>query len=417
MFLIKFIFCSTYAQRILSNNVFFACVLGSASLTGSFVSIFVICALIWPFLWFGRYGEFRSAPAEVKLVAAAFALFFLVEAIGCIVYGGEQALSEAVENLPFLAILPIWWAIQEHPRQLLTTLIKVVALPIALLSAFFALVLLLTFGTQRVELSAGNPNVLSIVATILYLILAIGIAEDNPIWPRFWLSAGLFGAVIVILLTGSRIMWLAILVVPPLVILIMRPTFARFHPRVLAIVLVFAALVALTLYKPIMQRIQHSQTEIEAISDGDLTTSIGLRIQLWKAGLQIFRANPWLGVGPGNYQAVMAAKTEAENGTKISFSHAHNMFINFLVRDGMLGLVTLLGMFVVPLAIALRNQCRNCTSKKPFQAFLCGMHVVYLIAGSTGLTIGHDITDSIFIVGTVFAAYGLFFANATDLNP
>lgn len=410
MFLIRYLVSPTNAQRIVTNIIFFACVLASASLTGSFVSVFVICAMVWPFLWVGRYSEFQTVPGEVKLVAAAFALFFLVEAIGCLALGGDQAFSEAVENLPFLSVLPMWWVTQARPRQILMTLIKSAA-AIALLSALIALLALHEFGVPRVELSAGNPNVLSIVAAILYVILAIGIAEDKPVWPRSWLSTALLAAVLLILSTGSRIMWLAILVVPPLVFLIMRPAMLRLQPRVFALGLVAVALIALALYKPVMQRLHYSQTEIAAISGGDLTSSAGVRIQLWRTGLQLFQSHPWFGVGPGNYQAAMITKTETELGIKIGLSHAHNMFINVLVRDGIFGLVAIAGMFLVPLAIAIRSLRKNSTTRRPFLAFLCGMQLVYLIAGLTGLAIGHDIVDNIFITGTVFVTYSLLFPN------
>lgn len=411
MFLIKFIFRPTDAQRIVTNNIFFACVLATASLTGSFVSVLVVSALVWPFLWFGRYSEFQKVPKEAKLVALAFALFFLVEAIGCIAFGGDQALNEAVENLPFLGIVPMWWVIQAHPRQMLTTVIKV-AVIVSLLSAALALMQLFAFGLPRVELSAGNPNVLAIVAAVLYLILAIGIAEDIPVWPWQWLAAGLFGAIILILLTGSRAMWPAIIVVPLLVFLTMRPKSLRLHPRIVAIGLAMAALIALVLYKPVTARIHYSQTELTAILDGDLTTSVGARIQLWKIGLQVFQAHPWFGVGSGNYQTVMNETLEAETGTKIGFSHAHNMFINVLVRDGILGLVALMGMFVVPFAVAVRALHQNGGSQKTFLALLCGIQVVYLFAGSVGLAIGHDITDAVFVAGSVFALFGLLFPYA-----
>ena len=115
----QFVFCPSLEQKRLANIAFFSAVLGTGLLTGSLITAFLLGAAVWPLIWL-VYGRFATdIPTGVWAVAIAFLAFFLVEAILGLALGGPKATNEILENIPFLAILPMWVSIVAAPRQML----------------------------------------------------------------------------------------------------------------------------------------------------------------------------------------------------------------------------------------------------------------------------------------------------------
>ncbi|WP_308122048.1 O-antigen ligase family protein [Streptomyces sp. TRM70350] len=79
--------------------------------------------------------------------------------------------------------------------------------------------------------------------------------------------------------------------------------------------------------------------------------SLGVRGQAWNAALDIAVNNP-LGVGLGRSGAVISANAPGER----VFVHAHNMWLNWLVETGPLGLVAILSITVITWSTAARGK-------------------------------------------------------------
>ena len=77
--------------------------------------------------------------------------------------------------------------------------------------------------------------------------------------------------------------------------------------------------------------------------------SLGVRGQAWEAALQLAADNP-LGVGLGRSGAVISATAPGER----VFVHAHNLWLNWLVETGPLGLLAMTAVAVVALSCAAR---------------------------------------------------------------
>ncbi|GAB7219009.1 hypothetical protein VcTj87_08300 [Vibrio comitans] len=106
----------------------------------------------------------------------------------------------------------------------------------------------------------------------------------------------------------------------------------------------------------IENRISQTKNEIENIENGNLNTSIGLRLQMWKAGLYIIRDHFITGVGEGH----MKLKSELSSKGIISknasiLSHYHNQIINDTVKYGIVGLVLLIASFILPINLLFKN--------------------------------------------------------------
>ena len=73
-----------------------------------------------------------------------------------------------------------------------------------------------------------------------------------------------------------------------------------------------------------------------------LGDSAEVRIEYWKAGWEMFRQNPWIGVGPGNFaDCYTAYRTPEGSETR----RAHNDYIEVAVEEGAVGLAAFLAVW------------------------------------------------------------------------
>lgn len=81
--------------------------------------------------------------------------------------------------------------------------------------------------------------------------------------------------------------------------------------------------------------------------------SVGLRLTMWRSGLEWWSERPWFGFGPAAVEALIAG----EGGVLAAagFKHLHNVFIDCLVRFGLIGTLLLLGLFACAAVSAWRS--------------------------------------------------------------
>jgi O-antigen ligase len=83
------------------------------------------------------------------------------------------------------------------------------------------------------------------------------------------------------------------------------------------------------------------------------------RLQMWKAGWAMFKDRPFLGVGAGNVRlASPAYQTPEQQAAYGPWGHLHNMYINFAVERGALGLLAFLVFIATAGCILLRGYRR-----------------------------------------------------------
>ncbi len=96
------------------------------------------------------------------------------------------------------------------------------------------------------------------------------------------------------------------------------------------------------------------------IDDSARATSEGTRLEMWQASWTIFKKNPILGVGWGNYQNhAKALLSSGERHRSAVSNHPHNEYFSVLASGGLLGLVALLVLFFIPAKLffaAMKNQ-------------------------------------------------------------
>ena len=114
------------------------------------------------------------------------------------------------------------------------------------------------------------------------------------------------------------------------------------------------------------------------------------RMAHWQAGWYMFQANPWLGVGAGNY--AQAYPLYFVGMWRDALGHAHNYYLNMLAELGVVGgglLLLLLGLTFRALGTALvRTEVLGGTFWRAALAGVVGGLIVFCV---------HNLFDSLFV--------------------
>ncbi len=281
----------------------------------------------------------------------------------------------------------------------------------ALLAAsMLAVALQANDGTRPLQVGFTNLLAFSNIALLLGLFSFLSTGWSNwqsrvgQVGVILKLTAGTAG-LLASYASGSRGGWLAL----PLLALVSVLLYRCAHRRKLFIVVIgAAALFSAFQYSPVVQdRAMQGMTEFSDYFAGrDLDSSVGTRLQLWKAAWLTFLDNPVFGVSRQNYQSAMAQMAERGVLTPqaAGFGHSHNEILYSLATLGLLGALSMLAIWLVPAVLYARAACSDNPDKR--------------VAGAMGLflTLGFMVfgfTEVMFTVSMVAAFYTI--VNATLL--
>ena len=183
--------------------------------------------------------------------------------------------------------------------------------------------------------------------------------------PMVALTFGIIGS----MLSGARGGWPAI---PILLYCLYRQHFTLYGavPRSIKIAApVMGLLVALSFLLIIgSERVTAAIRDVQQYQLGHKATSLGLRFELWKVAEQAFLDHPILGVGRTGFIATTQDMISLKVIDKMAaeHSHAHNDFLDTLAKRGLLGLITLLLIFIVPARLFIRTLKIGNAFQKPF---------------------------------------------------
>jgi O-antigen ligase len=169
--------------------------------------------------------------------------------------------------------------------------------------------------------------------------------------------AGMLGS----LLSGTRGGWIAI---PLLLLLIHRvagEVLALRWRRRMAVAVAALLLAAVVIPQSgvrdrVALAVSNVQAYVGAQEQAARGTSVGLRLEMWRAGGTLFLERPWLGWGEGRLEAARdALVAEGSLHPGISqYDQLHSDLIDTAARRGVLGLTTLLLFYGVPIALFWR---------------------------------------------------------------
>ncbi len=210
--------------------------------------------------------------------------------------------------------------------------------------------------------------------------------------------------VIACILTKTRGVWLAI---PLLCLLYVCFFYWEGRLKLLSGMVVLIMFVAASTQHPFVeQRINTTTKNLERYIDGDSSSSLGVRLDMYKASLILTAYRPFLGHGLGAFkekskalrdEGVIGDETHRAVGT---YSTPHNEFFQALVEKGVVGLILTILMFLMPGLIFFR--ALKAKNKQIVCYGLCGISMLtgYFVAGQTGTLFNHNRLINFYIVMT-----------------
>lgn len=203
-------------------------------------------------------------------------------------------------------------------------------------------------------------------ACVVLALLPVIAFQNHQIWFRALALGSVVCATTALIMSGTRGAWIA-LPVAGLALLVFHIFQAqntatrvrRLFAGLACLVVMIAASVSLP---GIQERWKQGQLDISQYMDGSNPhTSLGFRLQMWQAALDMWKRDPLLGSGLGDYgfdlQQLMAS---GESAIQAHFGEGHSLYFEFLGTTGLLGLFSLMiAMFLYPLWLALKTQVRD----------------------------------------------------------
>lgn len=191
--------------------------------------------------------------------------------------------------------------------------------------AYFSGELMFAQGIERAEgLAGADPNTLAttLVISIPFLIFSLGWIKNK--WLRIVPIVCFACAVFTVSLTGSRSGILGLLAVMFFIWLTSNKKMVLAMAFLLVVVGGWFAL---------PEQYKH---RYESIGNSEVDESTQGRFDAWEAGLQMFYARPFFGVGAGTFNIAYASGNFSK---RASWLKPHSMYIQIISEIGLLGLV------------------------------------------------------------------------------
>ena len=213
-------------------------------------------------------------------------------------------------------------------------------------------------GQVRVG-KAMNPIQFGAISVIMSGFCAAGLAwarlqPRSRLWTGL-MVAGFLSGLVAALLSGARGGWLVLPVIIGLCIWQYRGDFLKHHLWVaLAAMLVALVLAYLTPQTGVQHRLHLAMEELSSYRNhGQSESSVGVRLAMWRAGLELAAEKPLVGWGDESFlrplqERVAHPRTRRMIGT---FDHLHNELLDAQVKRGLLGSLGLLALYFVPLVL------------------------------------------------------------------
>ena len=325
---------------------------------------------------------FKSLDVEDKLLISSFVVYFFLFALSIGLDGWHTRELGRPSRFLFAAIaLILLLKIHIAPSFLLAGIITGAAgTGILALYQYYWLDIPRPSGHQIV-IAFGNDSLL----LGLLAICCLGLMAGRSIYLKAIVLISAALALTAFVLSGTRGGWLAV----PLIFFIAWHYRSMVRIRTLlacfAIALLFFSALLLIPGSSGYDRIKLASNNLYLYFKGDkAATSTGLRLEMWTSSIYSFKENPLLGTG--QYGNKESKQRQIEQGLVIpeisDFGHAHSETLTTLSHRGIVGLLSLLSIYFIPLLFFYRRL----SSTGNIHAFALGGCVLVLSYFIYGLT-------------------------------
>lgn len=201
----------------------------------------------------------------------------------------------------------------------------------------------------RAGLLVDNVNTYGKITGLLSLIFIIKLTSYKYQSTRqFILDVGIVSILLFALfISGTRAAWSAL----PVVLVLLLILFVKHMPwnqkRLIFGVTLTLLLVIAFFWSPIFQRFDSGFIGIQQYFDGNIQSSWGYRLEMWRIALMGFNENPWIGSGLDSFNDyTVYLKSQGLTQLPASFGSPHNEYLHMLFSLGILGFSALVFMFI-----------------------------------------------------------------------
>lgn len=258
---------------------------------------------------------------------------------------------------------------------------------------------------------------------------AIGVLSLLLCLPRWWSAglaariggAGVLGLLVFWLIESQgRMAWLGLAALAPILLLArawLADSAASRRPWLAGSVVVLLSLAAATQIDLVSERLAAESGDIAQIRAGEWDSigysSVGIRVHLFAYGMDLWLERPWLGWGPGALPALLDILPDAQ----LHYQDLHNLYLDLLVRVGLLGsLPFAIGLLLVLLAAARVVQQRRAPTDLALVLLGgIGLHLLLALTNMRGLNV--DWRHVWMLFGGALASFALFPAPTSKGTP
>ncbi len=351
-----------------------------------------------------------------KCLLVSYAMFSLVSILSFFYWPQTRDARMHLEDyITFVMLLPLYLLLRQINFEIywLVRIFMLVAIFLGVISIIQYIAMkyfglrILTSGELTWLRPSGDVNPMRYAAISLIImtfsINAMLALRKKTVGLKILLVLSAIFAMIACLLTQVRGSWLAI---PVLLFFYIIYLYREGHPRFLiTVVLLCSAIIGgASQTQPLKSRLLLITNNIQEYYHGNSKTSIGSRLDMFKAAGVLIEQNPIFGHGLNSYSPLATKIRNDTPGMSRDvgvWANPHNEILQVLVEKGIIGLVTLLLLFLVPgwlFLKALKDTVdSNLAQHSKFYA-MCGITllIVYAVAGQSVALFEHNVFNHFF---------------------
>lgn len=203
---------------------------------------------------------------------------------------------------------------------------------------------------DRYSLPSNALILSSIQGFAVILLLALNLISYQGKSPQVMITAAFIGF-LSMFFVGSRGPLLAVFVIALAILLKMLIRDRQYKVLLIISIMIVFSTFLMSKYKVVSERVDYTLHEYQQMSKGNMDTSIGLRLQMYQAGIDFFVDRPLLGIGgdkEDNLDKLSFTPTEAGKQFIVN-AHLHNNYIDKAASSGLMGVVLFMLVLMYPL--------------------------------------------------------------------
>jgi len=251
------------------------------------------------------------------------------------------------------------------------------------------------FGDVRAS-ALLNPAVFGNLAVVLFFIVLTFLNHES-IKSKIISISLLFFSLLAIVGSGTRGAWLSFLLLLGVYICFFYKHKTSIKARLKISLFLVIILCVIGSNQFVQDRVNQAYVEISKVFSGDKdTTSIGLRVGMYKAAIENIDNVPFFGHGYRTSNIVLF-KNDSSNQGKISvgFNHLHNAYLTNYFNGGVALLGALLLLLFIPLSIFLKANSQNQANPVIISGFF--LILGYASFGMVNILLGDTYMNGFFV--------------------